>query len=240
VEITFRNLSAERSAPTTALIGSAPLGAFVSWTPLATALIPTLDPDESFTYRNEFDVTRPVALGAPDRVPPRTLLTAIGARGPRRRRPQMAADVLKLVGQGGVHWAGNLNIFIGRHEVERHMAQALRVYPGTANLAMFCVGDGKPDGYSFELRGDAAAWRARLLDTGSAASFIDAAASEDELSEGEWRDMGSGVMMLSVKPPADAVQGAVEVHVRQRSSGKTAVVEFTLDARAAGPGCYVL
>jgi hypothetical protein len=48
------------------------------------------------------------------------------------------------------------------------------------------------------------------------------------------------VFTLLVNPLPDAVDGAVEVHVRQRSSSKTAVVEFTLSARAAGPGCYVL
>jgi hypothetical protein len=31
-----------------------------------------------------------------------------------------------------------------------------------------------------------------------------------------------------------------EVHVEQRSTGKEAIVEFSLDARAAGPGCFVV
>jgi hypothetical protein len=240
LEVTFRNSSDGRSAPAAALIGSAPLGAFVAWRPVAMAYIPTLEPGESFIYRKDIDATTPAALGRPDRLPPRTLLTAIGASDPQRQRGLMAADLFKLMGQGDVHWAGNLNIFIGRHEVERHMAQALRVYPGNTNLAMFVVGDGKPDAYSFEVHGDGEAWGARLLDAGSAASIIDAAGSSDDLSAAGWRDMSSGVVLLALEPPADAVQGAVEVHVNQRSSGKTAVVEFALDARAAGPGCYVL
>ena len=35
-------------------------------------------------------------------------------------------------------------------------------------------------------------------------------------------------------------EAAVEVHVCQRSTQQTAVVEFTFDSRAAGPGCYVV
>jgi hypothetical protein len=49
-----------------------------------------------------------------------------------------------------------------------------------------------------------------------------------------------GMLMLALQPPATAEAGQVEVHVRQRSTGRTAVVEFSLDARAAGPGCYVV
>jgi hypothetical protein len=38
--------------------------------------------------------------------------------------------------------------------VERHLAQALRIYPGKTNAAMFFVGNRK-DGYRFDLTG----WR---------------------------------------------------------------------------------
>ena len=53
-----------------------------------------------------------------------------------------------------------------------------------------------------------------------------------------WHRPKTGVFLLLVEPPAEAVTGAVNVHVCQKSSGREAVIEFTMDARAAGPGCY--
>ncbi len=47
-------------------------------------------------------------------------------------------------------------------------------------------------------------------------------------------------MLLAMCPPEGCRQGNVEVHVTQRSTGKTAIVEFSFDAAAAGPGCYVV
>ena len=41
------------------------------------------------------------------------------------------------------------------------------------------------------------------------------------------------------RPPV-VVRADVEVHVTQRSTRKTAVVEFSFDPRAVGPGCYVV
>ena len=54
--------------------------------------------------------------------------------------------------------------------VERHMARALRVYPGKTNAAMFFVGDRK-DGYKFELSGDVEDWQAELVDMTRSASL---------------------------------------------------------------------
>src|SRR5262245_9207148 len=127
IEITFRNMGEGPTEPTAALISSAPLGAFVPWRPLDMARIPRLLPGGSFVYRRDVDTTPPVALGTPDRLPPRALMTAIGVGDPRRQGANLAVDLMRLVGQGSAHWAGNLNIFIGGQEVERHMAQALRV-----------------------------------------------------------------------------------------------------------------
>ena len=45
---------------------------------------------------------------------------------------------------------------------------------------------------------------------------------------------------LRVRPPADAERGSVSVHVTRQSDGKEAVVEFSLDSRAAGAGCYTV
>jgi hypothetical protein len=48
------------------------------------------------------------------------------------------------------------------------------------------------------------------------------------------------MFLLALCPPADCTAAALEVHVTQRSTGQSAVVEFSLDPNAAGPGCYVV
>jgi hypothetical protein len=198
--------------------------------------------------RGEYQYEAPQAIGTPDKLPPDRVLTALGLGEPDPgvpRSPTVATDLLALLGQGGVHWAGNLNMFFPGRDVERHAAAALRVEPGCTNLAMFIVGGHKPDEYQFRLTGDAAAWNARLFDTTFGRPIADGVKSP-ELKEATWHTPGSGhapgfgMILLTVQPPAGARSGAVNVHVRQRSTDRGAVVEFTMDARAAGPGCYKL
>src|SRR5206468_4495614 len=67
-------------------------------------------------------------------------------------RPSLAPDLWDLLGRGQPHWAGNINVFVGARPVERHLARALRVYPGRTNLVMFMVGSpAMPDAFAFEL-----------------------------------------------------------------------------------------
>jgi len=47
-------------------------------------------------------------------------------------------------------------------------------------------------------------------------------------------------MLLALQPPKNCPAGTIKVHVTQRSTGRIAVVEFSLDPRAAGRGCYVV
>jgi hypothetical protein len=47
-------------------------------------------------------------------------------------------------------------------------------------------------------------------------------------------------MMLALRPPEDCEAGGVEVHVEQRSTGQVAIVEFSFDPTALGPGCFVV
>jgi hypothetical protein len=244
VEVTVWNLGDGWSAPTTAFLSSAPLGAFVPWRPLAVLPVPALPPGGDAVLR--FDALRPevAPLGPPDRVPPRKLLTALGAEDDRPgaagpRPGVLAADLADLLGRSNVYWAGNLNVFVGGRAVERHMAQALRVYPGRTNLAMFVLGSG-PDAYRFHLGGNAAGWDARLHDmTDAGAWSLDLAG--DPIAAGDWLESRrQRMLMLALQPPTGCGPGSVEVHVEQRSSGQTAVVEFSLDPSAAGPGCYVV
>jgi hypothetical protein len=241
IAITVQNLGLARSAPTVAVIQSAPLGAFVPWRPLTAVDVPGLEPGESKVVRTEVRHQAPAVLGTPTRVPPSRLITALGMDDQRpRRNGQLAGDLFKLLGQGGYHWVGNLNVFIGGKDVERHMAQALRVYAGRTNLAMFMVGSHRKDAYAFRLSADALDWQAELFDMSGASSCELDTQANSAVAENEWLELRAGMMMLAMVPPANAQAGSIEVHVRQASTGRAAVVEFSLDPQAAGPGCYVV
>ncbi len=235
IEITVHNRGDLPTPPTPLRIEAAPLGAFVPTRPLASLLIPRLLPGAAHTLRLQAQAQTPLPLGRPDRVPPSRVLTALAMDDERdtQQRATLPTDILSLFSQGGVHWAGNLNIFFAGKDVERHLAQALRIYPGRMNLAMFVVG--QRDTYAFSLKGSGAGWNAALFDAARGFTQRDA-----KLAQDEWRKIDSGMIILELCPPADAKTGAVEVHVEQRSTGKVAIVEFSLDAKAAGPGCFVV
>jgi hypothetical protein len=254
IEVAIWNHGEERSAPTHTVLMAAPLGAFVPWQPLAVLPVPAIEPGQSFVLRTNVPRTLPAPLGPPDRVPPRLLLTALGARDdqpgntPSLLAPPgmgwpigaLPADLMDLLGRPGVHWAGNLNVFIGGKAVERHLAQALRVYPGRVNMAMFVVGSGL-DAYRFHLIGEGEDWDARLFDITDGQSCTLDVSRFPPIEEGAWIESPHRrMMMLALCPPKKCAQGTVEVHVEQRSTGQTAIVEFSLDPNAAGPGCYVV
>jgi uncharacterized membrane protein len=154
-------------------------------------------------------------------------------------KTSLAPDLWDMVGRGQPHWAGNINVFIGREPVERHMAQALRIYPGRTNMAMFLVGDrGRWDAYAFELVGVKPDWKATLYDATTNKSLVTNPA-DIPIEEMQWVETNTGLMvMLATQPPANCKTGNLEVHVTRRSCGKTAVVEFSMDSAAKGPGCY--
>jgi len=236
IEITVHNRGEFPTPPTLMRIEAAPLGAFVPTRPLASLLVPRLQPGAAHTLRLQARPQKPMTLGGPDRVPPSRLLTALAMddEDDAQQPGTLPADILDLFAQGSTHWAGNLNIFFAGKEVERHLAQALRIYPGQTNLAMFVVG--QRDTYAFSLHGSGASWKAALFDGLSCFTRKNAPLAQDE-----WLKIDSGMIMLALCPPPDAAKsGEVEVHVDQRSTGKQAVVEFSLDAKAAGPGCFVV
>jgi hypothetical protein len=151
----------------------------------------------------------------------------------------LSPDLWELVGRGQPHWAGNINVFIGTRPVERHLARALRVYAGRANLAMFIVGGpGMPDAYAFELAGLTPDWKAALYDVTNNRTLV-ADPSDAPIQETQWVKSAGGLMvMLATHPPAGCKVGNLEVHVTRRSSQATAIVEFNLDPAAQGTGCY--
>ena len=267
VQVTVRNTGTGRSRPTPMRIESAPLGAFVPWRPLAHLIVPALEPGESHEVSTEAVRPRPIALGDFGRVPPKRLLTAVSSAdqpagqpgvgvaallnlfgkrrsvNPSRRdvagRGSLAPDLWDLIGRGQPHWAGNINVFVGPRSVERHLARALRVYPGRTNLAMFIVGNpGKPDAYAFELVGLSLDWEIRLYDVSNNRNLL-VNPSHRPIGEKEWVDAdGSMMVVLAMDPPEACRTGNLQVHVTRRSRQETAIVEFNLDPAAQGAGCY--
>jgi hypothetical protein len=268
IQVTVQNEGPDRSRPTVMRLESAPLGAFVPWQPLAVLPVPSLQPGESRELSIDVARPHPVPLGDFNRIPPKNLLTAVNSPdqpspqpGPgagalailsllRRgqttrpgsaaaRSASLAPDLMELVGRGQPHWAGNINVFIGTRPVERHLAKALRVHAGRANLAMFMVGGpGRPDAYAFELAGLASDWKAMLYDVTNNRTLL-TDPSNAPIQETQWVESARGLMvMLATNPPAGCKVGNLEVHVTRRSSQSTAIVEFNLDPAAQGTGCY--
>jgi hypothetical protein len=147
---------------------------------------------------------------------------------------------MSILLQGTPHWIGNINVLVGAKDVERHLAKALRVYPGRANLAWFVVGSGGSDSYSFRLEGLSQDWEAKLFDMTSRSLIMNVDAT-NPIVPGQWiPSNGSRLMLLALSPPKKCPGGTVAVHVTQQSTGRTAAVEFDLDPKAAGRGCYVV
>ena len=150
----------------------------------------------------------------------------------------MPPDPLDLLGQHSAHWAGNINVLVGRKATERHAADALRFYAGRLNKALLLVGNHLPDAYTFGLTGEVASWNLQL----SAYVVRSGSRPAEQIRKVElgrpYDASGPFLVGLSVLPPATCERGELAVHVTQRSTGRTAIVEFSLDATARGPGCY--
>ena len=271
IRVTIRNDGESRSSPTCVRLESAPFGAFVPWRPLATLSVPALRPGESRELSVTAARSHPVPLGNFDRVPPMSVLTALGASAdqplpqPGRRfaalldlirrlgtsrsanpattarEAMLPPDLWEWFGREQQHWAGNINVFVGKRPVERHVAKSLRIYSGRTNLAMFIVGGtGQRDAYSFDLVGLPSDWKAALHDVTAAKTLV-VSSSCKPVQERQWvqADADMMVVMLVVRPPMICEEGKLQVHVTSRSCRKTAVVEFDLDPTAQGAGCYV-
>jgi hypothetical protein len=254
VDVHVSNDGSLWSPPTEVALQSAALGAFLTWHPLLTLTVPPLAPRTSAVVSGTAWVPQPAPVARPAEVwsMPAHLLQEFAEtaareareeaerearRQQRRPAPVVAADPLALVGRNGFHWAGNIDILMRGKAAERHLARALRVYPGKTNAAMFFVGD-RQDGYRFELSGDVEDWQPELLDMTHSRSMKPRKAPG--IPTGEFREFTRGTFYLLLRPPLDAERGAVSVHVTRQSDGKEAVVEFSLDCRAAGAGCYTV
>jgi hypothetical protein len=264
VEIKLTNEGDAPSPPDTLVLRAAPFGAFVPWQPLISLPLPVIAPGSVRYVRSRAIVSKAAALGSPDRVPPRRLLTALGLADdppderaseslakppaqapaavlPRHSPATMPAGLMDLLMQETPHWAGNINVMVGRSDVERHQAKALRVYPGRLNMAWFVVGAFGPDAYAFRLHGLGTDWNAQLFDMTSRETLVAIADDNSAIAPDEWiATKGSRTILLALRVPRKCAAGNVEVHVTQRSTGRNAVVEFSLDPRASGRGCYAV
>jgi hypothetical protein len=254
IEFSVRNTGAGRSSPTEALIQAAPLGAFVAWRDLGRIAVPALEPGQEVVLQARAGCNPPPATTSPptsarpqrlERARLRTARDILDRRGTGAISDPVSlgtlpADPMRALMHGSVHWAGNLNIFVGRQPTERHMARKLGVQPGRANMALFIVGTGS-DAYRFRLEGEGAAWDARLH-----SGFIPSPAQRDKENNppvrlGEWFQVSAPTpMMLAFKPPEECREGSLDVHVEQQSTGREAIVEFGFDPNAEGPGCYAV
>lgn len=254
VDLRVSNEGSLWSPPTEVAVQSAPLGAFLAWQPLLTLAVPALAPHSSALVSGTALVAQPAPIAKPEEVwfmspallqefaesearRAREELEREANRLLRRQAPILAGDLLATLGRGGYHWAGNIDILMRGKEAERHMAQALRVYAGRTNAAMFFVGD-RPDGYKFELSGDVEDWQCELAEATRARTMKPAEAPI--VAPGEFREFTRGTFYLLMRPPRDVERGSVSIHVTRQSDGKEAVVEFSLDCRAAGAGCYAV
>jgi hypothetical protein len=263
IDIKVTNNADATSAPDTLELRAAPFGAFVPWQPLAAVTLPALAPGQAQYVRWRAAVRQPEPLGSPDGVGPRDLLTAFGLADdppdkPGATRPENArqaaantrppqpvaplpAGLMDLLLQETPHWAGNINVLIGGTDVERHRARALRVYPGRLNMAWFIVGGGAPDAYALRLRGVRTDWDAKLFDMTSRETLAVNSADSGAIASGEWIEAhGSRTLLLALRVPHRCEATAVAVQVTQKSTRREAVVEFSLDPRAAGRGCYTV
>jgi len=251
IAITVTNAGSSRSHPTGAVIQAAPLGAFVTWRPLTVLRVPSLGPGESVVLRTEVERAIPKPLGPPERLPPARLRTALDfddeepgasasatASPPGQPQPLPPSPFDLLTGPS-TYWAGNLNVFVGGKAVERHMAKALRIIPGRTNAAMFVVGG--RDSYRFDLLGLGSDWGAQIFNPMKAMAMSRGVSEGAVIPLGDWTALARQAMLLLVlQPPASCREANVEVHVTQHSTQKTAVVEFSFDPQARGPGCYVV
>lgn len=251
VDVRVSNDGSLWSPPTEVALQSAPLGAFLTWHPLLTLTVPSLAPRSSAVVSGTAWIPQAEPVAKPEEcwsMPPH-LLREFAERVAREAReeaerearrllrrpaPIVAADTFALTGRNGVQWAGNIDILMHGKAAERHCAGALRVYPGKTNGAAFYVGD-RQDGYKFELSGDVEDWQAELVDMSHSTSGKPKKAPV--VATSEYREFTHGTYYLLMRVPKGAERGNVSIHVTRQSDGKEAVVEFSLDSRAAGAGC---
>jgi hypothetical protein len=182
----------------------APFGAFLRWRPLASVAVPSLPPGArprilTATFAGDAALPAP-----PDR-------TSLG----------LPFNPLwgwrKAVALSDAHFVGNLNVYVSRTApVERHVERAIGLQPGRDNLALFCVGDGRPDRYTFSIGSAEPGWGLDVLGA----------------TWGTPVTIRSAVIPLRIRPAPRAESGGVSLLVERESTGQVVPIEFELDVAA--------
>jgi len=227
VTVRLKNAADERSAAGLSLVEFAPFGAFLPWTLAGRIRVPSLRAGEIRTITAR--MPRPALSGAGE--PPWRSPTAFVP--PKPSSPNNESLVQFLVNEikhGRMlapYLAGNVHVHIGRSSVERHLSGPLRLYPGRPNIMCFAVGTGE-DAYRIEFSGEGASWNPTVINL-------------PDFVPGRWYERSAlSVVLMHLMPPAACRSGTLDVHVEQRSTGRVAVVEFTLDVSALEDGCYTV
>jgi hypothetical protein len=240
ITVTVRNQGRVTSPPSPMFVQAAPLGAFVPWRPLAELRVPPIEPGRQRTVSFVAERSRHEPLGDPGVVEPARFLRA-ATRGSMMRRYRNASrvrlhgrlpvDLLELLQLGSIFWAGNINVFLGGREVERHFARQLCLNPSQPSLADFILGAG-PDSYRFHVERKPQELEVALFDVTSQRRLgIDLSRSERVPEESWWHVPGTRVLFLTVDSTEES-EVAVEIHVDQKSTGKSAVIELGFEASA--------
>lgn len=220
--LTFENPAAHPSVPTLARVHVAEFGAFLPWKPLTRVAVPSVPPGGR-------RVVTTTAAG--DAVSSSPLENRVLRRTPmqerRTRRDRLLWSLMRrrMPGVKGHHFVGNLNVFVARQNpVERHIQRAVGLAPDKDNLAMFCVGDGTRDRYTFSLANVEPGWEVEIFET----------------PWGKPVEISQASLMLRIRPPANAESGGVSIAVHRESTAQRVPVEFELETRAPGARCYFL
>ena len=213
LELDVENSSDRHSPPRTARVEVAPFGVFLPWKPLTTVALPSLPP------RGRLRMTATVKQWGLPTLPARAFLLNSAFR-----RGQAPGSTERIQPSQCPHFVGNLNVFVNRSApVERHVKRAIGLRPGRENFALFVVGDGKRDRYTFSVAKQEAGWALEL-----------AGIPWDRPVE-----ITSGAIALCVRPPPQAESGRVSILVHRESTRRRVPVEFELEAGASGSKCYL-
>ncbi|MDP6739193.1 MAG: hypothetical protein QF404_04175 [Planctomycetota bacterium] len=211
IEVTVRNRGDISSKPTQAFLRSAPLGAFLPWTPLTEVGVPSILPGGEHVVK----VNAQYGSGNTGQEAALSLVRAWESRDLPRLVPSSVSGL-----RGEEIWLGNVYIHLRGAQGERHIAGRCRARAGVKNRACFHVGDGSSDQYDFNplVRGTGLStdWNIELTRLGGG-----------DLS----RPMCHGDVLLSFTPSGVDANATLEVHVTRRSTKKTAVVEFEVATR---------
>jgi hypothetical protein len=200
IELAFENPSRLPSAATAARVDVAPFGAFLRWSPLATIGMPSLPPGGrrvlTTTLAGDADLPRPPAINP--------TAFALASFFPRSVT-------------AGAHFVGNLNVHVNRSApVERHVQRAIGLQPGVENFALFCVGDGRPDRYTFSVGSLEPGWDVEVKG----------------VAWGEAVEIDAATIPLRIRPSPRAESGGVSILVGRESTRQVVPIEFELDVRA--------